>query len=163
MEPGVLDLLGIVREEINLYRDLIEHSRRKTSLLVQGSVEGILESNKTEETFNVKLRILENEMIRLCSDLCVAFKIPRNEFTLLKLADGVEQSVAAEIRSQSNLFKSLVDQLKTINQRNMKLVECSINYSRGLLDFILNATSPYQGTGLFRPFPAIHTTISHQA
>jgi flagellar FlgN protein len=163
MESSVMDLLGIVREEISLYRDLIEHTRRKTSLLVQGSVDAILESNKAEETFNIKLRILENEMIRLCSDLCEAFKIPRDEFTLLKLADGVDQSVAAEIRSQTNLFRNLVDQLKTINQRNMKLVECSISYSRGLLDFISNATSPYQGTGLFRPFPAIQTTISHQA
>ena len=163
MEHSVVDLMGIVREEINLYRDLIEHARRKTTLLAQGSVEAILESNKAEETFNIKLRTLENEMIRLCSDLCVAFKIPRDEFTLLKLADGVEQSVASEIRSQTNLFKNLVDQLKTINQRNMKLVECSLHYSRGLLDFISNATSPYQGTGLFRPFPAIQTTFSHQA
>jgi hypothetical protein len=163
MEKIVSDLLSIVREEIGVYRDLIEHARRKTALLVHGRMEAILESNKTEETFNIKLRILENEMMRICLELSRACKIPREEFTLLKLADGVEQSVAAEIRSQTNLFKNLVDQLKSVNQRNMKLVECSIHYSKGLLDFIANATSPYQGTGLFKPFSAIHSTISHQA
>ena len=163
MEGRVSDLLRIVREEIDVYRDLIEHARRKTALLVQGRVDAILESNKIDETFNIKLRILESEMARLCSDLCSVFRIPREEFTLLKLADGVEQSVAAEIKSQTNLFKNLFDQLKSVNQRNMKLVENSIHYSKGLLDLLCNATSSYQKSGLFRPHPASHTTFSHQA
>ena len=62
MESRVSELLGLIREEISLYRDLIEHARRKTSLLVQGSVQAILESNKIEETFNLKLRMLEGEV-----------------------------------------------------------------------------------------------------
>ncbi len=163
MESRLSDLLRIVREEIDIYRDLIEHARRKTALLVQGRLDAILESNKIEETFNIKLRILETEMARLCCDLCNAFRIPREEFTLLKLADGVEQPVAAEIKSQTNLFRNLIAQLKSVNQRNMRLVENSIHYSRGLLDFVSNATSSYQKTGLFKPYPAIPRTISHQA
>ncbi len=163
MEARISDLLRIVREEMAVYRDLIEHARRKTALLVQGHVDALLESNKIDETFNIKLRILEAEMARLCSDLCNAFRIPRDEFTLLKLADGVDQSVAAEIKSQTSLFKNLFDQLKSVNQRNMKLIENSIHYSKGLLDMLCNATSSYQRTGLFKPFPAGHTTFSHQA
>jgi hypothetical protein len=163
MEARISDLLRIVREEIDIYRDLIEHARHKTALLVQGHVDAILESNKIEETFNIKLRILETEMSRLCSDLCKALRIPREEFTLLKLADGVEQSIAVEIKFQTNLFKNLLDQLKSVNQRNTKLVENSIRYSKGLLDFLSNATSSYQETGLFYPLPAIQTTFSHRA
>jgi len=163
MDSRISNLLGIIREEINLYRDLIEHARRKTALLVRGRTDAILESNKIDETFNIKLRILENEMARLCVDLCKAFKIPREEFTLLKLAGGVEQSAAAEIRSQTSLFKNLVEQLKSVNQRNMRLIERSIHYSRGLLDFLSNATSSYQATGLFKPIPAIQPIFSHRA
>jgi hypothetical protein len=163
MDNHVSELLGIIREEVRLYRDLIEHARRKTALLVQGSVPAILESNKIEETFNIQLRMLENEMARLCLHLCQAFNIPREEFTLLKLAEGFEQPVAEEIKSQTGLFKNLIDQLKSVNQRNMKLVESSLSYSRGLLDLLANATSSYQGTGLFRPIPAVQTTISHRA
>jgi len=77
MESRISDLLRIVREEIAIYRDLIEHARHKTALLVQGRVDALLESNKTEETFNIKLRILETEMSRLCVDLCGALKISR--------------------------------------------------------------------------------------
>ena len=130
MESRVSELLGLIREEISLYRDLIEHARRKTALLVQGSVQAILESNKVEETFNIKLRMLEDEVRRLCLELCQAFRLPREEFTLLKLAEGFEKPVAEEIKSQTSLFRNLIEQLKSVNQRNMKLIESSVRYSR---------------------------------
>ncbi len=162
MDNRISDLLRIIREEIELYRDLIEHARRKTALLVQGRAEELLESNKVEETYNIKLRILETEMGRLCTNLSGDLEIPRSEFTLLKLAEGTEPEVAAEIRTQTNLFRHILDQLKAVNQRNTKLAESSMRYSRGLLDLISNAAGSYKSTGLFGPLAAIHTTFSHQ-
>ena len=163
MKEKISDLLGIVREEINLYRDLVEHARRKTALLVQGRVEAILESNKIEETFNAKLRALEEEMAIVCRDLSQAFRIPREGFTLMKLADSLEQSLALEIKSQTTLFRNLVKQLKSVNQRNMRLMEKSVRYSEGLLALFSNATSSYQPTGLFEPIPHIQPTFSQRA
>ncbi len=163
MNEQITALLNVMREEIVLYRDLITHARQKTALLVRGSLEAIQESNKADETFNIKLRILENEMARIGRQLSQALQISNEEFTLLKLAEGLEPSVAEEIRSQSTLFKNLVEQLKGINQRNRKLVENSLHYSRGFLDLISNATSSYQSNGLFKPYAAAHTTISSKA
>ncbi len=163
MDDRISELLRIIRDEINLYRDLIEHARRKTALLVQGRVEAILESNKIDETFNVKLRALEVEMASLCHDLSRSFRIPREEFTLMKLADSLEQSLALEIRTQTTLFRNIVKQLKSVSQRNMRLIEKSIHYSRELLAFISNATGSYQHTGLFEPIPTIQPTFSRRA
>jgi len=163
MDEQIAALMNVVREEIALYRDLIEHARKKTALLVRGPLEAILESNKIDEAFNARLRLLEDEVARLCLQLCQALHIARDEFTLLKLAEGVEQSVANEIRSQSTLFKHMVEQLKSVNQRNRKLVENSLHFSHGLLDFISNATSSYQSTGMFKPYSAVTGTISNKA
>jgi hypothetical protein len=163
MKEKISDLLGIVREEINLYRDLVEHARRKTALLVQGRVEAILESNKIEETFNAKLRALEEEMAIVCRDLSQAFRIPREGFTLMKLADSLEQSLALEIKSQTTLFRNLVKQLKSVNQRNMRLIERSVRYSEGLLALFSNVRGAYQPTGLFEPIPRIQPTFSQRA
>jgi flagellar biosynthesis/type III secretory pathway chaperone len=163
MEDRISDLLGIIRDEISLYRDLIEHARRKTALLVQGRVEAILESNKIEEAFNAKLRALEKEMARLCSDLSQSFRIPREEFTLIRLADSLEQSLALEIKTQTTLFRNIVRQLKSVNQRNMRLIERSIHYSRGLLSLIANASGSYRPTGLFEAIPSIRPTFSQRA
>jgi len=160
---SISELLGIICEEINTYRDLIEHARRKTALLAQGRVDAILESNKEEETFNIRLRSLESKMKHLCQDLCQDFGIPREEFTLTKLADRLEQSLALEIRSQSTLFKNIVKELKSVTQRNMRLIEKSMHYSQGLLDILSNATSSYQKTGLFKPVPTMPPTFSQRA
>ena len=139
MERKVSDLLNIVHEEIELYRDLIHHVRRKTALLVQGQTDAILKSNKIEETFNARLRGLETEMQSLCLDLCRVLGIPCEEFTLLRLADGTEQSVALKIRDQACLFKNLIEQLKCVNQRNIKLIEASAHYSRCLPELVSNS------------------------
>ncbi len=163
MDDRISDLLGIIRDEISIYRDLIEHARRKTALLVQGRVEAILESNKIEETFNIKLRALETEMARLCHDLAQSFRIPREEFTLMKLADSLEQSLALEIRAQTTLFRNIVMQLKSVTQRNIRLIERSIHYSRGLLALISNASGSYQKTGLFESIPSVQPTFSQRA
>jgi hypothetical protein len=163
LDDGISDLLRIVREEINLYRDLMEHARRKTALLVQGRVEAIFESNRIEETFIARLRELEMEMIHLCTDLSKAFRIPREEFTLMKLADRLDKSLALEIKSQNTLFGNIVRQLNIINQRNRKLIEKSLRYSEGLMALFSNATSSYQPTGLFEPIPLIQPTFSQRA
>jgi hypothetical protein len=163
MDDRISDLLEIIRDEIRVYRDLIEHARRKTALLVQGRVEAILESNKIDETFNIKLRSLEVEMARLCCDLSQAFRIPREEFTLMKLADSLEQSLALEIRTQTTLFRNIVKQLKSVSQRNMRLIERSIHYSRGLLAIISNASGSYQQSGLFERIPPVRPTFSQRA
>jgi hypothetical protein len=163
MEKLLADVLRILREEIDLYRDLAEHARQKTALLVSGHMDAILESNKTDETYSLKLRILEDELSRLCGELCQAFKIPCEEFTLLKLAEGVSQSVAAEIRAQTSLFKNLIAELKSINHRNTMLIESSVRYSRGLLDFLCSSTGSYQQDGMFRPMAVLQTSVSRRA
>ena len=163
MDDRISSLLEIVREEISLYRDLIEHARRKTPLLVQGRVDAILESNKVEEVFNCKLRTLEGEMTRICCDLAKSFRIPLEEFTLMKLADSLEQSLASEIKTQTTLFRNIVKQLKSVSQRNMRLIEKSLHYSRGLLALIANTSGSYQQSGLFESIPSIQPTFSERA
>ncbi|MBN2319511.1 MAG: flagellar export chaperone FlgN [Acidobacteria bacterium] len=162
MDERISDLLGILKEEINLYRDIIEHAREKTALLAQGRVEAIQESNKVEGTFNIKMRFLENEMKRLCSEICQTAGIAREEFTLKKLAENLEQPAAGELKSQTELLGNIVMQLKAVSRRNMQLIEKSVKYSQGLLGLVSNATSPYQRTGLFRSIPAVQPTFSHR-
>jgi hypothetical protein len=163
MLDPISDLLGIIREETSLYRDFLENARRKTSLLVQGSVEAILENNQAEETLSARLRELELEMARRCNDLSRAFRIPREEVTLMKLAESLEPSLALEIRAQTALLRDLIKQLKSISRRNLRLIEKSVHYAQGLLALIANASGSYRPNGLFEQIPSIQPTFSQQA
>jgi hypothetical protein len=126
MDDRIKNLLQIVSQEIMLYRDLTEHARRKSALLAKGQTEAIRESDRAEEVFNNRLRNLENEMAHLAQDLCRIFCIPFEEFTLTRLADSLEQSLALEIRYRTMLFLNIVRQLKSVTQRNIRLVERSL-------------------------------------
>ena len=163
MSDPVSDLLGVILEEISLYRELAEHARRKTALLVQGTVEAILESNKAEETFGSRLHALESDMRRLCQELTQAFRIPQEEFALTRLADHLELSLAGELRSQIILLRNAVKYVKSISLRNMKLIEKSIYYSRSMLALLCNASGSYQQNGLLEKLPPIQPAFSQRA
>lgn len=163
MDDRIQNLISIIGDEINLYRDLIEHARHKTAILVRGSVEAIVECKRIEEGFNLKLRSLETEMSGLCRDLSRSFRIPQEEFTLVKLADKLEKSMAVEIKTQTTLFRNMVRQLKAVSQRNMRLIEKSLHYSRGVLAFVSNVSAPCQKSRFFEQILAIHPTFSQRA
>jgi len=162
MSDPVSDLLGIIREEIGIYRELAEHARRKAALLVQGTVEAILESNKAEETFGSRLGALESEMKRLCQELTRAFRIPHEEFTLTRLADDLEQSLAGELRSQIILLRNAVQSLKAVSRRNRMFIEKSIHYSRSMLALLHNAWGSYRQNGLLEQLPPIQPAFSQR-
>jgi hypothetical protein len=163
MEDRISDLLGIVRDEIQLYCDLVEHAREKTSLLVQGRADAILESNKIDETFCFQLQAMEMKRVSLCDDLIIAFGIPREEFTLTKLAERLEHPHALEIRTQIKLFQNVVKKLKQVGMRNRKLTEQALNYSKGMMAAIANASGAYQPSGVFEKIPVIQPTFSQRA
>lgn len=163
MDELVTAVLRIVKEEIDLYRELTTHARAKTALLVRGRLDAILESNRVDESFNLKLRTLEDEMSRLTIQICRMLQIPREKFTLLGLAERSDPSTAEEIRSLATLFRNLISQLKKVNQRNMRLIESSLHISRGLIDFVSNATSSYQESGLLKPYSGSQSTMSSRA
>jgi hypothetical protein len=81
----------------------------------------------------------------------------------MKLAENLEQSMALEIKNQTTLFRNIVRQLKSISQRNRRLVEKSLHYSRGLLALISNMRGSYQQTGLFESVPSVPPTFSQRA
>ena len=163
MDDQISELSGIIRAEIRLYSDLLEHERKKTNLLTQGSLDAMLESNKTGESLNVKLRALEFEMVRLCRELGKAFKIPREEFSLVKFTQYLDQSLALELQSQIALVRDIVKQVISVNHRNRRIMENSLRYSSGILALISNARESYSPTGVFEPIPKIEVKFSQSA
>jgi len=163
MADQASELSRIVKDQVCLYRDLIEHARQKTVLLVQGRADAILESSKTEEALIAKLQALKSEMVRLCRELNDTSRIPRGEFTLMKLAQRLEPSPALELQSQAALFRDMVKRLKSINQRNVRLMENALRYSGGILALISNSRGSYRPTGLFGPILHLQPKFSQSA
>ena len=161
MNEQIPELLGIMREEIRFYHDLLECEKRKTELLACGHVEELMECNKIEEESVVRLQELESKRLSLCEKLCGELDIPREEFTLARLVESLD--CPRELDESATLLRKAVQNVNVVGARNRDLIEKPLRYVEGMLTIFSNATGPYQPNGTFNAEASVHPTFSQNA
>lgn len=161
MNEQIPELLGILRDEIRHYHDLLECEQRKTALLAGGHVEELMECNKTEEENVTRLQELEVKRLCLCEKLCEELQIPRDEFTLTRLAESLDSP--HEIDESAALLRNVVRHIQVVGARNRDLIEKPLRYAEGMLTIFSNAAGPYQPNGTFNAEASVHPTFSKNA
>ena len=161
MKEQIPELLGIMRDEIRSYHDLLECEQRKTVLLAGGHVEGIGECNKIEEESVIRLQELEAKRLGICEKLCEELQIPREEFSLARLAEFVENS--GELDESAALLRSLAQNVQVVGARNHELIEKPLRYTEGMLAILSSAAGPYQPNGTFSTEASVFPTFSQNA
>ena len=161
MKEQISELLGIIRDEIRFYHDLLECEQQKTTLLSGGSLEELMECNKTEEGSVIRLRDLEAKRLRLCEKLSEELGIPRDEFTLARLAESLDSP--NELNESAALLRNIVQCAQATGARNSGLIEKPLRYAEGMLTIFSNAAGPYQPDGTFNAEASVHPTFSQDA
>ena len=161
MNEQIPELLGIMREEIRFYHDLLECEQHKTELLACGHVEELMECNKIEEESVVRLQELEAKRLSLCEKLCGELDIPREEFTLARLAESLD--CPRELDESAALLRNAVQNVNVVGARNRDLIEKPLRYVEGMLTIFSNAAGPYQPNGTFNAEASVHPTFSQNA
>ena len=162
MTEQIPELLGILRDEVRFYRELLECEQRKTAMLTGGLVEELMECNKTEEESIVRLQELETTRLRLCDNLCEALGIPREEFSLTRLAESLDDSTR-ELDECAVLLHGIVQGVQVVGARNRGLIEKPLRYAEGMLAIFSNAVGPYQPNGTFNTEASVYPTFSQNA
>ena len=165
MNEQIPELLGILRDEIHSYHDLLKCEQRKTALLAGGQVEELIECNKIEEESIIRLQDLEAKRLRLCEKLCDELGIPREEFTLARLAESLAKSLndTRELDESATLLRNIVQRVKVVGARNRDLIEKPLRYAEGMLSIFSNAAGPYQPNGTFNVEASVYPTFSQNA
>jgi len=161
MNEQISELLGILRDEIRFYHDLLESERLKNTLLADGRVEELMECNKIEEDNVTYLKELEAKRLRLCQKLCKELGIPQEEFTLARLAEFRE--IPHELDESAALLRDLVQRVQAVGARNRDMIEKPLRYAEGLLTIFSNAAGPYQQDGTFNAEASVQPTFSKDA
>jgi flagellar biosynthesis/type III secretory pathway chaperone len=161
MKEQISELLGIMRDEIRSYHGLLECEQRKTALLTGGDVEELMECNRIEENSVVRLQELEARRLHLCEKLCLEFGIPREEFTLTRLAESLDNT--NELKESAALLRDVVQRVQIVGARNRELIEKPLRYVEGMLTIFSNAAGPYQPDGTFNTEASVHPTFSQNA
>ena len=161
MSEKIPELLGIMRDEIRCYHDLLECEQRKTALLAGGHVEELMTCNKIEEESVVRLQELETKRLHICEKLCEELQIPREEFTLARLADHFESP--HELDESAVLLRNVIQSVQVVGAHNRDLIEKPLRYAEGMLTIFSNAAGPYQPNGTFKTEASVHPTFSQNA
>ena len=161
MKEHVHELLEIIRDEIRFYNDLLECEQLKTTLLTGGRLEELVECNKTEEDCITRLQGLETKRLSLSEKLCGQLGIPREEFTMARIAESLDAS--HEFDESAALLRDIVERVQVVLERNYGLIEKPLRYAEGLLSIFSNAAGPYQPDGTFNAEASVLPMFSQDA
>ncbi len=122
----------ILGEQIETYRTLLEVLQRERECLVHFNPEGVETLAKGKDTIMLKLRLLEEERIRLVQAFAREQGI-NEEMTLKQLHTATGDADYATLRSQ---MLSLIQAISEFNEFNKILIERSVNFVRRNLVFL---------------------------
>lgn len=133
---------SILIEQVNGYRSLMNILQREKAYLLSFNPSGIEDLVKEKDNIVLKLRLLEEERLRLLDRFSVEEGI-EDELGLNRLYEVTGDDAFKVIRLQ---FISLIQAISELNEFNRILIERSLNFLRGATSIF----DPYHAAGLKR-------------
>lgn len=133
MDTLVITELGkVLEQEANIYNDILELSKSKTRIIIDGKVNELENIVKLEQSLIIHMGKLEEMRERLIGEISGLLGEPEITLSgLLKHVDGVQGDKFKKL--QANIM-NIVNDLKNTNEVNSKLIKNSLEY----IDFSIN-------------------------
>lgn len=128
----VESIKNILIEQINNYRLLLELLQKEKKYLININAKDVEDLSKEKDTTVLKLRLLEEERIRLIDKFSFQNKI-NEKVNLQKLYELTGDKDFQTIRLQ---LVSLLQSIKELNTFNMILIDRSLNFVRQSTSFL---------------------------
>jgi len=153
--PLIDSLIGLLKREIVVYRELQATIAQEKIILLKPSLERLLESNSKKETVILKAKMLEEGRLKLVKKIANMLDLDENDVNLTVLCSHADPDQQTDLREcQSTLNRLLTDSRK-MNQSNKDLLDYSLHFLQGSIDFIhsllSSASACYMPSGKIRP------------
>lgn len=135
---------SILIDQIRGYRSLMNILQRERSYLLSFNPSGIENLSKEKDNLVIKLRLLEEERIRLIEGFFKENNID-GEMSLNRLYEVTGDDAFKVIRLQ---FVSLIQAISELNEFNRILIERSLNFLKGATTIFDTQVSGLKSTGL---------------
>lgn len=151
-------LLEILEGQKQVYRDLLDISKNKTDIIVEGKVQELENITKVEQTLILKMRDLESQLEKHVKNLIDELSIKEKNVTisvLLSYLQGEDKKKLEELRV--SIF-NVINELEHVNQLNSKLIQNSLQYINFSINLYTNVN--VDGSGSYRPDGEMNTNKS---
>jgi len=122
--------LEILREEIQVYRSLVDLLQEEQKGLIRADVEALEEMAKKKETVYLKVKLLEESRLMFSRKYCETFHI-REELTLSRIIRDSEGYHTSELKDCQTNLKELFTVVSDLVRMNERLVGSSLRFLRG--------------------------------
>ncbi|MEN6317581.1 MAG: flagellar protein FlgN [Syntrophaceae bacterium] len=155
ISPLLDSLISLLKREINVYRELKASISHEKVILLKPSLESLLESNSKKETVVLKAKMLEEGRLKLVRKIAKMLDCEENEINLTVLCSHADHNQERDLRECQNVLSGLLIESRTMNQKNKELLDFSLHFLQGSVDFIHNILSSssacYMPSGKMRP------------
>lgn len=134
MESLLTRLIEILEEENRIYKDILDISRRKTQIIVDGKVKDLDRLTRTEQQMVVTVGRLEKERQEIVQKIAGSMDIVEDEISIDLLNDRLNGEIKDRLSGVKEEIAITLDELKRVNDLNSQLVKKSLEY----IDFTIN-------------------------
>lgn len=139
-------VISILKEQINAYKILLDLLKKERVCLVDFDAEKVEEISKEKDTVVMRLRLLEEERVRLIRKFAEDNSLSLN-LNLEEMAKHTGDAAFSVLRSQ---MLSLLQSIDEMNKFNSILIDRSLKYIRTTTNFFNSFTAQHipQTTGV---------------
>lgn len=133
---------NILSDQVEGYKELLELLKKEKACLIDLNADCVEELSKSKDVLVLRLRLLEEERVRLMQDF------GDSKINLVTLGELTGNTVFLEIRSK---LVSLFQSIDELNQCNKALIERSLTHIKNNLQFFafFGIGSPGAEKGVF--------------
>ena len=153
--PLIDSLIGLLKREIVVYRELQATIAHEKTILLKPSLERLLESNSKKETVILKAKMLEEGRLKLVRKIAKMLDFEEHEVNLTILCSHADPDQRTDLQECQSTLNRLLTDSREMNQNNKELLNYSLHFLQGSVDFIhsllSSASACYMPTGKIRP------------
>jgi len=142
MDQLFTDLVAILRQEIEQYRQLLALVRRERGYIVRGELTQLAKVVQKKGTVSEGLYHLAARRTSLLEQLAESMGEPVDKLTLARVTRIAPGRTGETLSALLGEFRELVGRLVTANEINRTLLERSLEFVRGSLNLFRTVASP---------------------
>lgn len=150
MDLMINHLIGVLKQESKLYQSMLGVIEREGKAAVRSELNSLIDAREDKENILMKLRLLEEQRIKVVRKVAKAFGYPQRDVTLTAISQLVDEPLAAQLKQAGTDLSSLLHTLIEANHRNKQLFEHFLELIKGsfnLLSDLTRSDTVYYSTG----------------
>ncbi|MHB1392770.1 MAG: flagellar protein FlgN [Clostridia bacterium] len=141
IDKEVNAVIDILKKEHGYYIDMLELSKSKKKIIVEGKVAELDKIVKLEQNMIFNIGQLEKKREEEVTKLCGILNLNSSQITISELSKVLRHEQKKELEDIQGKLQETFSQLKTINDVNGQLIEQSLEY----IDYSINLAA---GSGM---------------